>query len=87
MDTPPLFPLPEPPAEDVAQVLDELRTARRELADAQSIVRLLTADPDAGPRSGIEAQVATRRVELWRDQLRSTERRARSLGLDLASTL
>jgi hypothetical protein len=82
-----LFPLPDPPADVVDQVLDELRTARRELTDARRIVTMLSIDPGAQPRAGIELQVATRRVELWRAHVMSTERRARSLGLDLTSTL
>jgi len=82
-----LSPLPEPPADAVAQVLDELRTARRELADASRIVELLSIDPDAGARAGIESLVALRRVELWTVELRSVQRRARSLGLDVTSTL
>lgn len=87
METPPLFPLPEPPADDVDQALVELREARRELADAQSVARLLHIDPGAGPRAGIEQQVATRRVELWRAQAAAAERKARSLGLDVSSLL
>ena len=81
------LPPAEPPADDVARVLEQLRNARRELTDAQRIVTMLTADPLAQPRGGIELQVATRRVELWRAQVITTERRARALGLDVASTL
>lgn len=79
--------VPEPPADVVAQVLDELRDARRELDDARRISHMLTADPGAQPRAGIELQVATRRVELWRHQLAAVERHARALGLDVPSTL
>ena len=81
------LPLPESPADVVALVLDELRAARRELDDARRITHMLTADPGAQPRAGIELQVATRRVELWRAQVASCERQARALGLDVASTL
>lgn len=87
MDTPLPLPLPEPPAADVDQALDELRTARRELTDAQRIARMLAIDPGAGPRSGIEAQVATRRVELWRAEAAAAERRARALGLNVSALL
>jgi hypothetical protein len=79
--------LPEAPADVVVQVLDELRAARRELTDARRIVTMLTADPLAQPRGGIELQVATRRVELWRAQVLAVERQGRLLGLDVTSTL
>lgn len=87
MDTPPLFDVPEPPADETAAALEALRNARRELDHARSVVRLLDVDPGAAPRAGIEQQVATRRVELWRAEVASSERRARSLGLDVSSVL
>jgi hypothetical protein len=79
------LPSPEPPADDVALALDELRTARRELTDARRIEHMLTIDPPAGYRGVVERQVATRRVELWRQQVASCERHARALGLDVTA--
>jgi hypothetical protein len=89
---PPLFPLPEPPADAVAQLLDLLRAAKRELEDAKRI-RYLLQLPVASygsPRSvreGIELDVAQRRVELWRAEVATVERTARALGIDVTSAL
>jgi hypothetical protein len=92
--TPPLFPLPEPPAADVAELLDELRTARRELQDAGRILHMVTVDPLDGdaPRIGrrretIEATVAERRCELWAAEVAAIEQRGRQLGLDVSAVL
>jgi hypothetical protein len=86
----PLFPLPEPPAEAVAQLLDLLRTAKRELREAGRIVELLSMDNGPGERSvrdSIELDVAERRAQLWASEVRTIERSARALGIDVRSTL
>ena len=88
-----LFPLPEPPADVVAELLENLRHARRELADASRIVHMLGLDPGLAldPRNErrlrIEQQTAERRCELWAGHVRAFETRARALGLDVTSTL
>ena len=83
--------LPEPPAEQVAAVLEDLRYCRRELADAGRIVHMLAIDePDAGQtrrRLTIEQRVAERRCELWAAEVVAVEQRAAALGLDVRSTL
>lgn len=89
---PPLFPLPDPPADVVADVLDELRQARRELADARRLEHLLRLDPGAQPadeerRVDVEQAVASYRRELWRVRAEQAERRAQALGLDVTSIL
>lgn len=83
----PLFPIPEPPADVVAQVLDELREARRELDHARGLVRMLKVDPGAQPRHAIETDVAERRVIAWQAVVEQREEKARLLGLDVRSTL
>ena len=85
------LPLPEPPAEVVDAVLEELRQARRELADADRLRHLLRLDPGATPaeerRLAVETAVAGFRHGLWRLRVETAEARARSLGLDVTSTL
>jgi hypothetical protein len=92
----PLFPLPEPPADDVSALLDELRACRRELADAGRIVHMLGVQNGDGPdardefswrRLRIEQTVAERRAELWAAEVRRVEAKGRGLGLDVAATL
>jgi hypothetical protein len=86
------LPLPEPPADEVAALLDELRDARRELADAGRVIRLLTiAREDFDALSGhqvakhfIENATAERRAELWAARVGFLVRRARALGLNVA---
>jgi hypothetical protein len=86
--TPPLFPLPEPPAADVAEVLDQLRAYRREYTDARRMERMLTDHPlDTEPRASIERDVVTYRAMLWRREVENAEKRARALGLDVTSQL
>lgn len=86
-----LFPLPEPPAAEVAAVLEDLRYCRRELADAGRIVAMLGVDePDEGHsrrRVTVEQRVAERRCELWAAEVTAVEQRAAALGLDIRSTL
>jgi hypothetical protein len=89
-----LFPLPEPPADVVALVLDELRQTRRELADAGRIAHMLALPfPGGNPqpvglrRLQIEQQVAERRRELWMAEVIRIEDRARALGLDVSAIL
>jgi hypothetical protein len=73
----------------VAAVLDALRAARAELADAGRIVDVIAAgldedladDPVAGARSVIELQVAEFRRALWSQTVDRIEQRAQSLGL------
>jgi hypothetical protein len=81
--------LPEPPADVIAAVLDELRTARRELADAERIVHMLDVDDDdpSPRRRRVERLVARRRVELWHAEVTTLAQRARTLGLDVTATL
>jgi hypothetical protein len=85
------LPLPQPPDDRVADVLDALAGARSELVDAQRIVTMLRVgldDPEA-PAAGvvatartlIELQVAERRVEAWQRVVEQVEHRAHSLGL------
>lgn len=84
------LPQPESPDEHVAQLLDLLRTAKRELDDARRIVHMLAVDTGAEPiptRLCIETDVATRRVQLWRDEVRAIETNARALGIDVRATL
>lgn len=89
-----LFPLPEPPAAAVAELLDELRTARRELTDAGRIVHMLAQPfPGEAPtelgrrRLQIEQTVAERRCELWAAEVARIAERGRQLGLDVDATL
>lgn len=85
-------PLPEPPAPEVAELLDQLREARREMHDAGRVVELLTAaradvdraHPHDVARYWIESSVAERRVEEWALRVRTLVDAARSLGLDVA---
>lgn len=79
----------EPPADDVAEVLEQLRQAREELTDAGRIVHMLrVADADDAEMVGhrlrrhlYEVIVATRRVELWAGSVAQLERKARGMGL------
>lgn len=91
MQPQPLFPLPDPPAEAVAQLLDLLRTAKRELREAGRVVELLHyGAPDPATRSvrdSIELDVAERRAQLWAAEVRTIEHSARALGIDVQSTL
>lgn len=91
MQQPLPLPLPEPPAEQVAAVLEDLRYCRRELTDAGRIVHMLSVDvPDDGltrRRLTVEKRVAERRCELWAAEVVAVEKRAAALGLDVRSTL
>jgi hypothetical protein len=87
-----LFPLPEPPAAEVAAVLEDLRYCRREQADAGRIVHMLNVDDEPGDgqtrrRLAVEQRVAERRCELWAAEVAAVEQRAAALGLDVRSTL
>jgi hypothetical protein len=91
-----LFPLPDPPADVVADVLDELRSARRELTDAQRLVHMLAlpfpGDGDELRRVGrlrlqIEQTVAEHRAGLWAAEVARIEARGRALGLDVTPAL
>lgn len=79
--------LPEPPADDVTEVLDDLRLAHRELADAERIVRMLSLPyPGTPPRIGvrrlaIEISTAEHRRGLWAAEVEALTDRARTLGL------
>lgn len=86
--------LPEPPADDVAELLDQLRQARRELRDAERLVHMLslTAPGEVPDRIGrerlaIERTVANLRVELWSATVAQSMLRATAAGLDVSSQL
>lgn len=79
------LPLPDPPSAVVVAALDELRLARRELADARRIVHMVTVEPlEPGPRAVVETAVAKYRVALWREHVDRAVARCRQLGLDVA---
>jgi hypothetical protein len=85
-----LFPLPEPPADVVDELLTELRAARRELTDAGRIVSMLAIEPSAAEharRLWVEQQTAEHRAQLWAATVASLENKARGLGLDVSSQL
>jgi sugar phosphate isomerase/epimerase len=86
-----LNPPSEPPADDVAAALDDLRTARRELADAGRVVTMLGIDPpEDGPQARrllIEQTTAECRCQLWQAEIDKAAARCRALGLDVASVL
>jgi hypothetical protein len=85
------LPAAQPPAENVASVLERLTSAREQLADAQRQEHMLdTAMRDHGPLTissaqyfRIERRVARNRVVLWTRTVRDLERRGRALGLSL----
>ena len=79
------LPLPEPPAEDVDQVVRLLRIAREQLEGAgQRLARVvpLTA---RGERDAMALRVMTKvreyEAQLWAEEVRALEERARALGL------
>lgn len=81
------LPLPEPPDHELVDVLEQIRYARRELAEAHRVVELLALpELDRAPaaawvtRRRIESTVAERRAELWAAELAVLEDRARALG-------
>jgi len=83
------LPLPEPPDERVADVLENLRGARAELLDAERQVTMLRVgldDADAGvvatARLLIELHLGEQRVEAWQRVIGQLEHRAHSLGLN-----
>lgn len=78
----------EPPADDVADVLDRLTAARMYRNDAARLLSLLRrelgADVDVAERRtylGIEIDLAERRVTRWAEIVERLEIRARSLGI------
>lgn len=79
------LPLPQPPDEMVAAVLEALAEARAELLDAHRIVHMIRAGldepeaPVAGARQLIELQVAELRVALWAQTFANIEARASAL--------
>lgn len=79
------LPLPQPPDERVAAVLEALAEARAELLDAHRIVAVILAGlddaeaPVAGCRELIELQVAELRVALWARTFANIEARASAL--------
>jgi hypothetical protein len=86
------LPVGEPPADDVAALLDALRWARDELAYAHEVVARLAsmaaADEQAGEyaeaRWAIEQAVAAKRAELWAPRVAQLVARARALGVDVS---
>jgi hypothetical protein len=83
-----VMPLPEPPDEQLAAVLELMEFARGELAEAHRVITMLSSDdwlalPWAEMRRRIESAVAEHRAELWAKQLaeladREQKLRARS---------
>jgi hypothetical protein len=69
-----VLPLPEPPDEQLAAVLELMEFARSELAEAHRVITMLASDdwqalPWAEMRRRIESTVAEHRAELWAAQL------------------
>jgi hypothetical protein len=84
-----VLPLPEPPAEDVADLNAQLLIAEHELADATvrmaRIRDLMERGPAIGTGEQMRARVLTRVRELevtaWAEELDALRQRARALGL------
>lgn len=87
------LPLPpaEPPAENIAGLLERLRTAREHLVDARRQVAMVetalgdveTLTPTTVMYFRVERRVAQNRVVLWTREVRGLERRGRAMGLAL----
>lgn len=81
------LPPAEPPADDVATVLEKLRYARAELREAERVLAMLAILGDVdNPASytvhlEVEGHTAERRIELWRAVVARLEEQARALGL------
>jgi hypothetical protein len=92
------LPPAEPPAEDVADVLDQLTAARQQLADAHDVVARIADNAATGDVERqlpvwrtehaerywlIEARAAELRCELWSLAIAELTDRARALGAHL----
>ena len=85
------LPPAEPPAENVVDVLEQLRVFREHRDDAGRQLHMLAealrehdaAQLPTGSRTyyRIEARVARNRLMLWTREVRALERRARMMGL------
>jgi hypothetical protein len=79
-----VLPLPEPPDEQLAAVLELMEFARGELAEAHRVITMLSSDdwlalPWAEMRRRIESTVAEHRAELWAKQLAELSDREQKL--------
>lgn len=84
-----VLPLPEPPDDDVDQVVELLRIAREQLDGTQERLARVQHWTERGLRQGYRDQMVTRvllatrerEAELWAAEVAALESRARSLGL------
>jgi hypothetical protein len=83
------LPPAQPPAEDVAAVIDRLRSSRDQLNEArrqEAVLDQALADHRGQSAASldyfrVERRVARNRTMLWTRQVRELEKRARALGL------
>ena len=84
-----VLPPPEPPADDVDQVVELLRVARQQLEDVGQRLMRINAWFERGVALGYRDLMVTRvlvntrerEAELWAAEVAALEARARSLGL------
>lgn len=93
------MPPAEPPADDVAELLEHIAAIRQELADAErqrALLHVAAADVEEnlaglsdlavwrhGLRYGLELRLAGERVEWWQLELQMATRRAHARGIVL----